>query len=187
MGISNWIKKKEEPILKDWQLKLLDGRNVRKGDFIKSYTIEKASKMDEHTFKHCLEFHTKFGHSEQCDVWLDRVFDGFYDLDVPNADYLNHTIIWEDGEYYIFQNKCGRSHFLVYKIQSNDDIIDYNESQDKYTLVDKDRFYKEKEYVFSIRLKNIEFIHEFMENLLQRNIEFTSSYKRELKLKEILK
>jgi hypothetical protein len=187
MGISNWIKKKEKPVLNYWQITLLNAKNVRKEDFINHYGIQKISEMSEHSFKYLLEFYTKFGHNEQCDVYLDKVFEGFYNLDIPNVDYLSHSIYCDDGEFYIFENKCGRANFLVYKIDPNDDIINYDEKQDKYSLVNRDRFYKEKTYLFNIRLKDINFIHEFMENLFQKNIEFKNSHKRELKLKEILK
>jgi hypothetical protein len=189
MGITNWIKK-EEPILKDWQIKLLDGKNVRKDDFIKSYSIEKASKMDENTFKYSLEFHTKFGYSEQCDVWLDRTFEGVYDLDISNADYLSHFLIPYEDDYFLFINKCGRSHFTVYRLDYNTELIEYDDKSDTYRST-KDQWNREDwekvPYVFNIRLKEVEFIKEFLENLLQRNLEYKKSYKRELKLKEILK
>ncbi len=189
------IFKKEEPSLKDWQLKLINGGysniiNIRVDEFIEKYTIEKLSEMDETTFKYCLQFHTKFSYNEQCDVQLDRVFEGVYDLDIPNADYLSYYLVNDDGTYYLFSNKCGRASFMVYKIDQSDGIINYDENSDKYTFIDKNiprgSIWDEIEYVFSIRLKNVEFIHEFLQNFLDRNIDFKKGYKREQKIKQLL-
>lgn len=190
MGLSNWIKKKEkEPsILKDWQLKLMEKNhpNLRKDEFIEKYGIDTLSKMEEGSFKWAMDFHTKFSSNEQCDIWLEKVFEGIYYLDISNADYLAHHLIPDDGDYYLFENKCGRSHFTVYRIEYDSNFIEYDENGDSYKLVDKMDWNKAK-YVFSIRLKGLEFIKDFLENLLQKNLEYTKGYKRGLKLNEILK
>lgn len=194
MGISNWIKRKEvdneiSKSLKDWQLKLLEGKNIRKDELLSENDISMLVNMDESTFKRRIEFYTKYSSSEQCDIWMGKVFEGVYELDISNPDYLSHFLIPYEDEFFLFINKCGRSHFTVYKLDYNTDLIEYDENSDHYKSV-KSHWNREDwekvQYVFSIRLKDIEFIKEFLENLLQRNIEFRKSYKRELKLKEIL-
>ena len=84
----SWLKTKEDPILKDWQLKLLEDENVMKDEFLKHCSIKKLSEMNELSYKHSLKFYTKFSYEEQCDFWMDKVFEGVYELDINNADYL---------------------------------------------------------------------------------------------------
>jgi hypothetical protein len=182
-----WKFKKENPILKDWQVHLLENENVRKEEFIQKYGIDNISKMDKGSFEYSLKFHTKFSSSEQCDVDLGRTFEGVYEIDIPNADYLSHYLIYDNGPYYLFENKCGRADFTVSRIdESNLDMITYDEVNDRYTLND-DKIRRKSEYCFGIRLTNIEFIHEFLENLLGRKIEFKKEYKRGLKINQLLK
>ncbi len=168
--------------LEEWQTKLLTNPNVRVKEFLARYGIDKLSKMNEHSFKYHLEFHTKFTNSEQCQFYMDRVFESVYYIDISNPDYLSHYLIYDDGEYWMFENKCGRASYCVYRLDHSH--VDYDERSDTYTFIGKRR---DTEIAFSIRLFDVEFTHQFLENLLDRKVEFKKDYIKSIKINEKLK
>lgn len=126
-----------------------------------------------------LERYTKFSSSEMCDINLD-IFENVQYLDIPNVDYLSHYLINNDGSYYIFEQKCGRAFFRVYELEYQhgynggyENTLYYNESTDLYEF--KGKWINELDedimkILFTIRLKEQKFIHEFLENFLDRKI-----------------
>lgn len=175
--------------MKDWQIKLMENPLVNKEGFITHYGEDYLSKLEEFTFKHVLEFYTKFSWNEQCEVTLDKVFEGFYDLDIPNNNYHSYVLIPHEGDYYLFENKMGRASYSVYKIDYDSDLyqnINYNDNNDTYSLDGKIEWDKIN-YVFNIRLKDMKFIYEFFENFLQRPLELKKEHIRGLKIKQLFK
>lgn len=173
--------------LHEWQVKMLNNPNVRVKEFLAHYGIDKLEDMNESTFKRCLSFHTKFTYDEQCQFWMDKVFEGVYYVDFSNADLLSHFLIYDDGEYWVFENKMGRASYCVYRLDHRH--IEYDDIRDKYTFIDS--WKKKIDATFYIRLYDVEFTHQFLENLLDRRVEFKGDYlcslKRNEKLKNILK
>ncbi len=168
--------------LKEWQAKLLNNPNVRVKEFLAHYGIDKLSEMDEHTYKYCLEFHTKFAYSEQCQFWMDKVFEDVHYVDISNADYLSHFIIYDDGEYWMFENKCGRASYCVYRLDHTH--IEHDETLNKYKFIGS---WKDIEVAFCIRLYDVEFTHQFLENLLDKRVEFKKSYTRSITINDKIK
>ncbi len=127
----------------------------------------------------------KYSYNEQCDIWISDVFEGVYSIsDGPNRDKHYH-VIYDDGSYYIFENKSGRAQYSVYRTESG--VIEYNDILDRCSFSDREDRWEGVDHIFDIRLKNVEFIKDFLENLLGRDFEFKRSYKRELKINQLLK
>lgn len=166
-----WFKK-TDPVLKDWQLKLLENPLVRKEEFLDKLDIKYWSKQNEFQFKSRLERYTRFSSSEMCDINLD-IFENVQYVDIPNMDYLSHYLINNDGTYYLFEHKCGRASFILYEIEYNTQLFEYNESKDEYEFTGRsisDLREDVCKMIFGIRLKEQKFIHEFLENFLDRKI-----------------
>ena len=166
--------KKKTYELPEWQMKLLENPLVDKNKFIEKYSIKKISQMDGPSFKYCLEFFTRFSYNETCEFYPDKAFEGVYELDVPNADYLSYYLIQDtDSMYYIFSNKCGRANFTFYIVDSSDaDFLDYDEVKDKYKPIKNRKLFWDAvgDNSFSMRLKDLSFTHQFLENLIQEPI-----------------
>lgn len=166
--------KKKTYELQEWQTELLENPLVDKEKFLKEFTPKKISKMDKLSFKHCLEFYTKFSYNETCEFYPDKAFEGVYELDIPNADYLSHYLIQDrDSTYYIFENKCGRANFIFHIVDPSDaEFLDYDEEKDKYKPINSSREFWNKigNNSFSMRLKDLPFAHQFLENLIQQPI-----------------
>jgi hypothetical protein len=169
--------------LQEWQSKMLTNPNVRVKEFLAHYGIDKISKMDEFTFKHSLSHHTKFSYDEQCQFWMDKVFECVYYVDYSNPDLLSHFLIYDDGEYWVFENKMGRASYCVYRLDHRH--IEYDDRVDKYTFIAN--WKRQIETTFYIRLYDVEFAHQFLENILDRRVEFKKDYVRSLKRNEKLK
>ena len=166
--------KKKTYELQEWQTQLLENPLVDKNKFIENYSIKKISQMDGPSFKYCLEFYTKFAYIETCEFYPDKAFEGVYELDILNADYLSYYLIQDtDSMYYIFSNKCGRANFTFYIVDSSDaEFLDYDEEKDKYKPINSSREFWNKigNNSFSMRLKDLPFAHQFLENLIQQPI-----------------
>jgi hypothetical protein len=75
--------------------------------------------------------------------------------------------------YYIFSNKCGRANFTFYIVDPSDaEFLDYDEEKDKYKPINSSREFWNKigNNSFSMRLKDLPFAHQFLENLIQQPI-----------------
>lgn len=166
--------KKKTYELPEWQTKLLENPLVDKNKFIENYSIKKISQMDGPSFKYCLEFFTRFSYNETCEFYPDKAFEGVYELDILNADYLSYYLIQDtDSMYYIFSNKCGRANFTFYIVDSSDaDFLDYDEEKNKYKPIKDRKLFWDKvgNNIFSMRLKELPFTHQFLENLIQSPI-----------------
>jgi hypothetical protein len=166
--------KKKTYELQEWQTQLLENPLVDKNKFIENYSIKKISQMDGPSFKYCLEFFTRFSYNETCEFYPDKAFEGVYELDILNADYLSYYLIQDtDSMYYIFSNKCGRANFTFYIVDSSDaEFLDYDEEKDKYKPINSSREFWNKigNNSFSMRLKDLPFAHQFLENLIQQPI-----------------
>ena len=166
--------KKKTYELQEWQTQLLENPLVDKNKFIENYSIKKISQMDGPSFKYCLEFFTRFSYNETCEFYPDKAFEGVYELDILNADYLSYYLIQDtDSMYYIFSNKCVRANFTFYIVDSSDaEFLDYDEEKDKYKPINSSREFWNKigNNSFSMRLKDLPFAHQFLENLIQQPI-----------------
>jgi hypothetical protein len=166
--------KKKTYELPEWQTKLLENPLVDKNKFIENYSIKKISKMDLESLKFSLKFFTKFSYEEQCEFYPDKVFEGVYELDIVNADYLSYYLIQDrDSMFYIFSNKCGRANFTFYIVDSPyADFLDYDEENDKYKPIKNMKLFWNAvgDNRFSMRLKDLSFTHQFLENLIQEPI-----------------
>jgi hypothetical protein len=155
-------------------MKLLENPLVDKNKFIEKYSIKKISQMDGPSFKYSLEFFTRFSYDETCEFYPDKAFEGVYELDIINADYLSYYLIQDtDSMYYIFSNKCGRANFTFYIVDSSDaDFLDYDEEKDKYKPIKDRKLFWDAvgDNSFSMRLKDLSFTHQFLENLIQQPI-----------------
>lgn len=179
-------RKNDIQLLKDWQLNLINNENVDRESLLKGKNFKDMSTWKESELKHELSKHTKFNYDETCDFWINQVFEGFYYVDIPNADYYSHYLIEVHGDYYIFENKCGRANYAVYLIEKTG-VIEYDEKNDSYKCNYTSNLWEDDiKFLFSIRLKDIKFTHEFLENFLSRRVTFKKGYERHLKLNQLL-